>query len=84
MPWLLEHHPAREEWEKTFASEAEAVAGLRKHVCSDCMKGEIVCVDSASPTGFRRDKLCDPPDPTSARDLLGTPCGTEYSLREVS
>lgn len=63
--WLLEHCPAGEEWEKRFATEEEAVVELRKHICGSCMAGD-------------EDQIA--PNPNSASDLLGTPCGCEYHL----
>lgn len=80
MPWILEHYPAREEWTKKFATEAEAVAELRSHICESCMTGCFGCADPKECDGF-----CDrdsPPDPQSASDLLSTPCGCEYGLRQ--
>jgi hypothetical protein len=82
MTWTLEHCPANEEWSKTFSTKEEAVAELLKHICSCCMSGMIDIVDSKSESGLTRERLCDPPDPTSAYDLLSTPCGCEYDLSE--
>ena len=78
--WIVEHCPAGEEWTKEFATKPDATACLLAHICDDCLKGEIVVVDSTADGGFRREKLCDAPDPQSASDLLGTPCGCEYEL----
>lgn len=80
MPWTLDHLPAREEWSKTFPTKAKAVAELRKHICGSCMAGCWGCPDPA-----KCDSDCEkanPPDPSSARDLLKTPCGCEYELFE--
>lgn len=80
--WVVEHCPAGEEWKKEFTTEAEAVACLLAHICADCLKGDILVVDSTAENGLRREKLCDAPDQSSARDLLSTPCGCEYELYE--
>lgn len=82
MAWILEHKPAREEWSKTFETKELAVAELRAHICSDCMKGDILICDSGTDGGLRREHLCNAPDPNSAYDLLSTPCGCEYDLNE--
>lgn len=80
MPWILEHYPAREEWEKSFASKAEAVAELAKHICGSCKRGCWGCADED-----QCDRGCEKntnkvPKLDSARDLLSTPCGCEYGL----
>jgi hypothetical protein len=79
MPWTLEHMPAREEWEKVFKTKKEAVAELRNHICLDCMGGIERYVSSQSPSGFGVRKRAKP-NPESAKDLLSTSCGCEYSL----
>lgn len=83
MTWILEHCPANEEWSKTFSTKEAAIAELRKHICACCMAGEIEIMDSKSDGGSFRERLCDPPDPASAYDLLSTPCGCEYELSET-
>ena len=82
MPWTLTHMPLREEWEETFKTKKEAVAKLRKHICKYCMSGREKFVDPTAPGGFfiRKTKK---PSPTSARDLLSTPCGCEYKIDRV-
>jgi hypothetical protein len=79
MPWTLEHCPANEEWSKTFQTEAEAIAELRKHICESCMTGRFEYVDSSEERGFGVEQR-KAPDPNSAYDLLSTPCGCEYEL----
>jgi hypothetical protein len=79
--WILEHCPANEEWSKTFATEVEAVAELRKHICQECLDGRLGYVDSSAEGGIAYEER-KKPDPTSAYDLLSTPCGCEYELTE--
>lgn len=91
MPWVLDHLPASEEWEKRFATEAEAVAELAKHVCGMCLKGclgvpECTSIDENGIVRPADGGPCrcggKPVDVTSARELLSTPCGCEYDLYE--
>lgn len=81
MVWILEHSPANEEWKKRFPTEAEAVVELRKHICGECLAGKWSYVDSRQPDGVGYEQR-PAPDPTSAKDLLSTPCGCEYELYE--
>lgn len=81
MPWTLEHCPANEEWSKTFESEQEAIAELRKHICDSCMTGKFEYVDTEQQGGLGVE-FRDVPNPYNAYDLLSTPCGCEYELSE--
>lgn len=77
--WILEHVPANEEWSKSFHTEAEAVAELFKHLCSDCKEGRLGYVDTSVDGGLAYEERRKP-DPASMRDLLSTPCGCEYEI----
>jgi len=83
MPWILQHAPAGEEWEKRFPTKKAAVEELQKHICPECMSGEMKYVDSSQPGCFGIEKR-KPPRADNARDLLSTPCGCEYELEEVA
>lgn len=83
MTWVLDHLPARDEWEKRFEKKDDAVAELRTHICEDCLQGRLGYVDSSAPGGVEYEQKMVP-DAHSATDLLATPCGMEFNLYEES
>lgn len=63
------------DWEKVFATKADACAELRKHICRECLAGEHNYVGCET-------EYTTPPNPDDIDALLGTSCGWEFWLEE--
>lgn len=81
MAWVLSKMSLPDDWEKAFATEAEAVDELLLHICNECLAGELKYIDAEQPAGFGVE-IRKKPDPSSATDLLSTSCGCEFELHE--
>lgn len=62
-------------WTKEFASVNEARKELLKHICRECIDGEISYVGG-------RVISREPPNIYEIEELLGTPCGLEFEMEE--
>lgn len=59
-------------WAKEFDTEDAARTELLRHICGECLAGEMALVGSDEKHTF------PPPDQSSIPELLGTPCGCEF------
>lgn len=75
--WILSK-VSTPDWDKTFLSEQDAIAELKKHICGECMSGKLGYVDS-SVLGDVAYEQFEKPDGSLA-SLLSTPCGLEYDI----
>lgn len=66
-------------WDMDFATEADAVTELRKHICADCLAGSRGWLNEVV------DQVVDGllVECRDAATLLSTPCGCEYGIEEL-